>query len=213
MKFSSKLTGFLVIWIIIMAGGASALAIPNQREGDTILPPNFEYGQGPEIAGEIYPPFGDQQSKVSSRPDPRSSHSPYPSTQGFDYTPQGSIDMRINSDPEASIYAGFDSTITYLNENTPHSKGGSSAQVIAIYSSSSKNEARYAHIIINKDILNNYKNGIKIVKRGQLIGRVATPESARGAGIYDFSMSPHLHFQLWLNGVEAEYAKMHKWSY
>lgn len=214
MNLSSKLTGFLIVWIIIMAGGASALAIPNQREGDTLLPPNFEYGQGPEIAGEVYPPFGGQQSKVSSNPEPRAGHSDFVSSQNFSHSPKGSIDMSMVSDPDATVYATFDGNITDIHTNHKgETYEGSGGQLLWLYNSNSKNEALYAHILVDNQVLNNYNSGNKTIKKGQAIGRIATKENMKDIGINDYSRKPHLHFQLWLNGVEAEYSKMHKWSY
>ncbi len=221
MKFSSKLTGCLVVWIILMAGGASALAIPNQREGDTILPPDFEYGQGPEIAGAYYPPFGSKWNKAVfgakdtylSSGNPHSSFPPIPTT-GF--SGKHSIDMNVSGESDPYIYATFDGVISEIKHDydSSVSSGKHSGQVLYLYDSIGKNQAIFAHIRIDRSVLNNYDAGNKKVTKGMVLGRIATKENLKEVDIdFDLATGSHLHYQLWINGKAQTGDQIEAWKY
>ncbi|PIS08533.1 hypothetical protein COZ61_02220 [Candidatus Berkelbacteria bacterium CG_4_8_14_3_um_filter_33_6] len=219
MNKSSYLTVFLIFFILVIGGGASALAVPNYEEGDTILPPNFEYGQGPKIAGDLYPPFGDQWDKTifGSKETYRSGkpHSDFASHHGFSNHNSSAIDLTVRGDNDPYIYATFDGIISdiILDHKSNVAGGKHSGQVLWLYDASGKNEAIYAHIRIDKNILANYNSGNKKITKGTLLGRIATRENMKEIG-YQYALnSPHLHFQLWLNSKAQTGDQIETWKY
>ncbi|KKP87711.1 MAG: hypothetical protein UR93_C0035G0007 [Berkelbacteria bacterium GW2011_GWA2_35_9] len=219
MNKSSCLTVFLIFFILFVGGGASALATPNYEEGDTILPPDFEYGQGPVIAGDIYPPFGDLwgKKKVTAKETYSSgrTHSSFAPSPSAGFVGKHSIDLNVSNDSDPYVYATFDGVISHIsrNHNSSVSDGDSSGQVLWLYDSNGKNQAIFAHIRIDRKVLANYDTGNKQITKGMVLGRIATKSNMKDYGLpFDMNGS-HLHYQLWLKGNAQTSNQIEAWNY
>lgn len=157
---------------------------------------------GPVIPGQFYPPYGDNMKKATphraANPHGPPNHGVFPAStfrDGFrDSANDGAIDYNIPASSDQPIYAPFDGTVyktKYMHISKTKKKYGG---IMWMKSTDGNNAAIFAHFEFAEGI----QRG-RVLKKGEVVGRVAKKCGHGTTQCVQFGGSIHLHYQLYIN--------------